>query len=80
MHEYKKMIPEKQENGAFPRYNSMKRILLYLLAIITTATAYAADTTKVHLKGRVTDENNTPVSLCLIKVEGQNAGTTAALR
>lgn len=73
----KKMIPEKQENWAFPRYNSMKRILLYLLAIITTATAYAADTTKVHLKGRVTDENNTPVSLCLIKVEGQNAGTTA---
>ena len=57
----------------------MKRILICLFSIISSFAAYAADSIKVDLKGRVIDENNEPVSLCLIKVEGQTAATTADL-
>lgn len=38
-----------------------------------------ADTAKVHLKGKVTDEKQEPVSMCIIRVEGQAAGTIADL-
>ena len=37
------------------------------------------DTAQVHLKGRVTDEKQEPVSMCMIRVEGQAAGTMADL-
>ena len=57
----------------------MKRILLYFFTLIFPFAVYASDSTKVSLKGRVIDENNEPVSMCLIKVEGQAAGTTADL-
>ena len=57
----------------------MKRILSYIFTLILPFTVYASDSIKVNLKGRVIDEKNEPVSLCLIKVEGQAAGTTADL-
>ena len=57
----------------------MKRILLYFIILLFSFFAHAADSTKVSLKGRVIDEKNEPVSLCIIKVEGQAAGTTADL-
>ena len=57
----------------------MKRILLYIFTLILPLTVYASDSIKVSLKGRVIDEKNEPVSLCLIKVEGQAAGATADL-
>ena len=57
----------------------MKRILLYFFILIFPIAAYTNDTIQVNLKGRVVDENNEPISLCLIKVEGQSAGTTADL-
>ena len=38
-----------------------------------------ANSIRVSLKGRVTDEKSEPVSFCLIKVEGQAAATTANL-
>jgi len=38
------------------------------------------DTAQVHLKGRVIDEKQEPVSMCIIKVEGQAAGTIADLQ
>ncbi|MBO4549407.1 MAG: carboxypeptidase-like regulatory domain-containing protein, partial [Bacteroidaceae bacterium] len=37
------------------------------------------DTAKVHLKGRVVDESQDPVSLCQVRIEGQPFGTTASL-
>ena len=37
----------------------------------------AQDTLSVQLKGRVVDENQEPVSLCVVRVEGQATGTTA---
>ena len=37
------------------------------------------DTAQVHLKGRVIDDKQEPVSMCIIKVEGQAAGTMADL-
>ena len=75
---YKKM-PYYTRNMAFLRYNSMKRIVLYFITFIFSFVTYAADSTRVSLKGRVIDEKNEPVSLCLIKVEGQAASTTADL-
>ncbi|MBQ5838750.1 MAG: carboxypeptidase-like regulatory domain-containing protein, partial [Bacteroidaceae bacterium] len=55
----------------------MKHLLLYIFLLIFPCLSYAQDTTKVTLKGKVFDENNDPVSFCLIKVEGQAVGTTA---
>lgn len=63
----------------FLRYYSMKRILLYILYIIIPVIANAEDSIRVSLKGRVIDEKSEPVSLCLIKIEGQAIGTTADL-
>ena len=47
----------------------MKRILLYSFILIFPLIAYAGDTIRVRLKGRIFDEKNEPVSFCLIKVE-----------
>ena len=38
-----------------------------------------ADTARVHLKGRVVDESQDPVSLCQVRIEGQPFGTTASI-
>ncbi len=45
----------------------------------TCLLAHAADSVRVELKGRVIDEQNEPVSLCLVRVEGQAKGTTAGI-
>ena len=58
---------------------TMRQIILYTLFLISPLLGMAQDSLKVSLKGRVVDENNSPVSMCLIKVEGQLAGTTADL-
>ncbi|MBQ5643223.1 MAG: TonB-dependent receptor [Bacteroidaceae bacterium] len=57
----------------------MKRILLHIFFLIIPVIAWAGDSIRVSLKGRVIDDKNEPVSLCLITVEGQEAGTTADL-
>ncbi len=57
----------------------MKRILLHIFFLIIPVIAWAGDSIRVSLKGRVIDDKNEPVSLCLITVEGQAAGTTADL-
>lgn len=55
----------------------MKRFFLYIVTLFICLLAGAQDTIRVHLKGRVIDEKNEPVSFCLINVQGQAAGTTA---
>ena len=55
----------------------MKRIFISIVTIFIALQAVAQDTIRVHLQGRVLDEKNEPVSFCLIKVQGQAAGTTA---
>ena len=55
----------------------MKRIFISIVTIFIALQAVAQDTIRVHLKGRDLDEKNEPVSFCLIKVQGQAAGTTA---
>ncbi|MBO7119983.1 MAG: carboxypeptidase-like regulatory domain-containing protein, partial [Bacteroidaceae bacterium] len=64
----------------------MKRFLLLLLPLfwgIMNVSAQEeeqqADTARVHLKGKVVDESQDPVSLCQVRIEGQPFGTTAAL-
>ena len=37
------------------------------------------DTAKVHLKGRVVDDSQDPVSLCQVRIEGQPFGTVASI-
>ena len=49
-----------------------------LLLLLTMALTMLAE--EVHLKGRVTDKNGEAVSLCLVRIEGQAAGTTANLK
>ncbi len=55
----------------------MRRIILYIIFFTACLSAYAADSIRVNLKGRVLDEQNEPVSFCLIRVEGQARMTTA---
>ena len=64
----------------------MKRFLLLLLPLFWGIMNVSAqeeeqqvDTAKVHLKGRVVDDSNDPVSLCQVRIEGQPFGTTASL-
>ena len=71
----------------------MKRFLLLLLPLFWGILNISAqgevspaqeeeeqpDTAKVHLKGKVVDENQDPVSLCMVRIEGQPIGTTASL-
>lgn len=49
-----------------------------LLLLLTCTLLTLAE--EVHLKGRVTDKNGEGVSLCLVRIEGQAAGTTANLK
>lgn len=49
------------------------------LAFLFLLPTLSQDTLNVHLKGRVVDENQDPVSLCIIRIEGQAIGTTASL-
>ena len=63
----------------------MKRFFLLLLPLLWSVMDIAAqeeepvDTAKVHLKGKVVDENQDPVALCQVRIEGQPFGTTASL-
>ena len=62
----------------------MRRLyIIFICLVCAAATARAqdtaADTTKVYLKGRVTDENQDAVPLCVVRVEGQGVGATASL-
>ena len=66
----------------------MKRFLLLLLPLFWGILNISAqgevspaqeeeeqpDTAKVHLKGKVVDENQDPVSLCMVRIEGQPIG------
>ncbi len=55
-------------------------IFIYMfLPLVVMAQEEKVDTTRVHLKGRVLDEHQDPVSMCMIRVEGQATGTTAGL-
>lgn len=62
----------------------MKRLYIIILAcFFFSAGAFCqeeqTDTSSVHLKGKVTDEKQEPVSFCIIRVEGQGVATTASL-
>lgn len=62
----------------------MKQLYIILfICLLSSASAFCqeeqTDTTKVHLKGRVVDESQDPVPMCIIKVEGQGVATTAGL-
>ena len=55
----------------------MKRFLFFILPLlwgtmnISAQDEQQVDTTKVHLKGRVVDESQDPISLCQVRIEGQ---------
>ena len=51
----------------------------FLCSTVAFAQEEQTDTASVHLKGRVIDEKQEPVSMCIIRVEGQAAATTASL-
>ena len=58
----------------------MRRLLdTMLFELLALVTVMAQDSLSVHLKGRVVDENGDPVSMCMVRVEGQATGTTANL-
>lgn len=58
----------------------MRRLLATMLfELLALVTVMAQDSLSVHLKGRVVDENGDPVSMCMVRVEGQATGTTANL-
>lgn len=63
----------------------MKRFLFFILPLlwgtmnISAQDEQQVDTTKVHLKGRVVDESQGPISLCQVRIEGQPFGTTASI-
>ena len=64
----------------------MKRFFLLLLSLLLCAANMSAqqeeepaDTAKVHLKGKVSDEHQNPIPLCQVRIEGQPFGTTASL-
>ncbi len=63
----------------------MKRFLFFILPLLWgTMNIFAQDeqqpdTTKVHLKGRVVDESQDPISLCQVRIEGQPFGATASI-
>lgn len=64
----------------------MRRIYIIIFACLLASISAlgqeqneVADTAKVHLHGRVTDDEQEPVAMCIIRVEGQAAGATAGL-
>lgn len=57
-------------------------IIIFMCFICSTgalAQEEQTDTASVHLKGRVIDDKQEPISMCIIRVEGQAAATTANL-
>ena len=54
-------------------------IVVTILTFLVLLPTLGQDTLNVHLKGRVVDENEEPVSLCIVRVEGQAIGTTASM-
>lgn len=54
----------------------MKQIY-FIISLMFCLGAWGQDSETVDLHGRVIDENNEPVSFCMIRVEGQAAATTA---
>ncbi len=61
----------------------MERIYLVIICLLCVCAAHGqdtrTDTAKVHLKGRVVDENQDPIPLCVIRVEGQGVAASAGL-
>ena len=57
----------------------LRAIALLLILPFLGATAQEEETGKVHLKGRVVDENEEPVSMCIVRVERTAIATTANL-
>ena len=63
----------------YPVMKCLRAIALLLMFPILSVMAQEEETGKVHLKGRVVDENEEPVSLCIVRVEGTAIATTAGL-
>lgn len=61
----------------------MKHLYIIIFMLLLCQAAFCqeeqTDTAQVHLKGRVTDDSQEPVSFCIIRVEGQGVATTAGL-
>ena len=57
----------------------IRYIAVAILAFSAFLPTLAQDTLNVHLKGRIVDEHEEPVSLCMVRIEGQAIGTTANL-
>ena len=62
----------------------MRRLILFLLftALFFLPAAYGQeteDTTRVHLRGSVVDENQEPIPMVMVRIEGQGIATTANL-
>lgn len=56
----------------------MKRLYFILyICLFVLQSVLAQDSADVNLKGKVVDENEEPVSFCIVKIEGQAVGTTA---
>ena len=71
---------EHTKRGSFCVIIYMKRLrAIVLLLMLPALCALAQEDGKVHLKGRVVDENEEPVSLCIVRVEGTAIATTANL-
>ncbi|MBO6124673.1 MAG: carboxypeptidase-like regulatory domain-containing protein [Bacteroidaceae bacterium] len=65
--------------------NLMKHLYIiiftcFLFTIGAFAQEQETDTARVHLKGRVIDDKQEPVSMCIIRIEGQATATTANLQ
>ena len=63
----------------YPVMKCLRAIALLLMFPILSVMAQEEETGKVHLKGRVVDENEEAVSLCIVRVEGTAIATTAGL-
>ena len=55
----------------------MKRILAFYITLILCAQSWAQESAAVKLKGRVTGEDGSPVSFCMVRILGQAAATAA---
>ena len=70
-------------------YSYVINLMKHLYIIIFTCFLFSTgafsqeeqtDTARVHLKGRVTDDKQEPVAMCIVRIEGQAAATTADLK
>jgi len=61
----------------------MEKMYIIIICLLCVCAAHGqdtqTDTAKVHLKGRVVDESQDPIPLCVIRVEGQGVAATAGL-